>query len=64
MTWSFSDRLPINSAFPGASAVDLSSFADFLRRQAPELLPASLSGGAQAGDAGGVNCRTAPPSSR
>ncbi len=51
MTWSFSDRLPTNSAFPGASAVDLSSFADLLRRQAPELLPASFSGG-QAGNAG------------
>jgi proteasome beta subunit len=51
VTWSFSDRLATNSAFPGASAVDLSSFADFLRRQAPELLPASLSG-AQAANAG------------
>ncbi|MGA7054253.1 MAG: proteasome subunit beta [Mycobacterium sp.] len=51
MTWSFSDRLPTNSVFPGASAVDLSSFADFLRRQAPELLPASLSSG-QASSAG------------
>ena len=51
MTWSFSDRLATNSVFHGAPAVDLSSFADFLRRQAPELLPASLSG-AQAGNAG------------
>ncbi len=42
MTWQFSDRLPTNSALPGNPAVDLSSFADFLRRQAPELLPASL----------------------
>jgi proteasome beta subunit len=48
VTWQFSDRLSLNS-----SAVDLSSFADFLRRQAPELLPASLSGGAPAGGAGG-----------
>ena len=46
MTWQFSDRLSLNS-----SAVDLSSFADFLRRQAPELLPASLGGGADAGGA-------------
>ncbi|MGO9355380.1 MAG: proteasome subunit beta [Mycobacterium sp.] len=46
MTWQFSDRLSLNS-----SAVDLSSFADFLRRQAPELLPASLGGGADAGAA-------------
>jgi proteasome beta subunit len=43
VTWQFSDRLSLNS-----SAVDLSSFADFLRRQAPELLPASLGGGAPA----------------
>ncbi|OBA78360.1 proteasome subunit beta [Mycobacterium sp. 1164966.3] len=47
MTWPFSDRLSLNP-----SAVDLSSFADFLRRQAPELLPASLSG-PQAGGSGG-----------
>ncbi|MEY8016426.1 proteasome subunit beta [Mycobacterium servetii] len=49
MTWQFSDRLPTNPALSEASAVDLSSFADLLRRQAPELLPASLGGGAQAG---------------
>ena len=49
MTWQFSDRLSLNS-----SAVDLSSFADFLRRQAPELLPASLGGGAAAGAVGGA----------
>jgi proteasome beta subunit len=47
VTWQFSDRLSLNS-----SAVDLSSFADFLRRQAPELLPASLGGGADAGAVG------------
>ncbi|BBY09022.1 proteasome subunit beta [Mycobacterium noviomagense] len=43
MTWPFRDRLVTNSALPGvpASPVDLSSFADFLRRQAPELLPVS-----------------------
>jgi len=41
VTWSFPDRLSLNSAQPGS--VDLSSFADFLRRQAPDLLPASLS---------------------
>jgi proteasome beta subunit len=46
VTWQFSDRLSLNS-----SAVDLSSFADFLRRQAPELLPAGLGGGADAGAA-------------
>ena len=49
MTWQFSDRLSLNS-----SAVDLSSFADFLRRQAPELLPASLGGGAGSGAVGGA----------
>ena len=55
MTWPFSDRLFTNSALPGIPAVDLSSFADFLRRQAPELLPASLGGGAQPGFAGGAS---------
>lgn len=49
MTWQFSDRLPTTPALSEASAVDLSSFADLLRRQAPELLPASLGGGAQVG---------------
>lgn len=42
MTWPFHrDRLATHSALPGvpANPVDLSSFADFLRRQAPELLP-------------------------
>ena len=53
MTWPFSDRLSTNSALSGNPAVDLSSFADFLRRQAPELLPAGLSNGAQPGGAGG-----------
>ncbi|OBH07901.1 MULTISPECIES: proteasome subunit beta [unclassified Mycobacterium] len=53
MTWPFADRLPTNSALPGNPAIDLSSFADLLRRQAPELLPASLSGGAHAVAAGG-----------
>jgi proteasome beta subunit len=42
--WPFPDRLSTNQP-----AVDLSSFADFLRRQAPELLPANLSG-ASVGD--------------
>ncbi|GFG68246.1 proteasome subunit beta [Mycobacterium kubicae] len=45
MTWPLPDRLSLKSALSGSSAVDLSSFADFLRRQAPELLPASISGG-------------------
>lgn len=43
MTWQLPDRLPINSALPGSTGVDLSSFADFLRRQAPELLPTGVS---------------------
>jgi len=38
--WPLPDRLSTNQP-----AIDLSSFADFLRRQAPDLLPASLSGG-------------------
>jgi proteasome beta subunit len=49
VTWQSPDRLSINSALSGTSAVDLSSFSEFLRRQAPELLPASLGAGAQAG---------------
>ena len=53
MTWPFADRLFTNPPLPGSPAVDLSSFADFLRRQAPELLPASLSG-AQSGGGGGA----------
>ena len=52
MTWPFSDRLSTNSALPANPAVDLSSFADFLRRQAPELLPTGLGGGAHADGAG------------
>jgi proteasome beta subunit len=53
VTWSFSDRVPTNSALSGIPAVNQSSFADLLRRQAPDLLPAVLSGGAQPGAAGG-----------
>ncbi|OBI19977.1 proteasome subunit beta [Mycobacterium sp. E2462] len=54
MTWPFSDRLSSNFALPGSAlspgpAVDLSSFADFLSRQAPQLLPANLNGDAQPG---------------
>ena len=51
MTWSFSDRLPTNSPLSGTPDINQSSFAELLRRQAPELLPASLSG-AQAANAG------------
>jgi proteasome beta subunit len=53
VTWPLPDRLSINSPLSGTPAISLSSFADFLRRQAPELLPASLSGGAQPGGVGG-----------
>ncbi|WP_421845699.1 proteasome subunit beta [Mycobacterium sp.] len=51
MIWPLPNRLTANSPLSGAPAVDLSSFADFLRRQAPELLPASIGGGAQPGGA-------------
>jgi proteasome beta subunit len=51
VTWSFSDRLPTNSPLSGTPDINQSSFAELLRRQAPELLPASLSG-AQAANAG------------
>ena len=53
MTWQFSDRLPTNSVVPGSSAVNPSSFADLLRREAPELLPANLGGGGYSAGAGG-----------
>ena len=41
MTWPHREQLAFPSPLPGAPplAVDLSSFSDFLRRQAPELLP-------------------------
>ncbi|MGB3896197.1 MAG: proteasome subunit beta [Mycolicibacter sinensis] len=46
MSWPFHDRLPVNSTLPGmpSNSVDLSSFSDFLRRQAPDLLPAGSAG--------------------
>ncbi len=54
MTWRFPDHLsatpPLTSPLRPSRAVDLSSFSDFLRRNAPELLPvgAALAGaGAQ-----------------
>ncbi len=47
MTWPFSDRLATSS-----SLSDLSSFSEFLRREAPELLPTTaVSGTMSAGDA-------------
>jgi proteasome beta subunit len=53
VTWPSSDRLATNSALPGASSasVDLSSFSDFLRRQAPQLLPIGGAGEALTGAA-------------
>lgn len=41
MSWTFRDGLPISSGLfgSGSHSVELSSFSDFLRRQAPELLP-------------------------
>ena len=47
MTWPFSDRLATSS-----SLSDLSSFSEFLRREAPQLLPTTaVSGAMSAGDA-------------
>ncbi len=45
MTWPFPDHLATTSplAAPGLN-VDLSSFSEFLRRKAPELLPTGLAG--------------------
>jgi proteasome beta subunit len=42
VTWPFRDRLATHSALPGTASGSLSSFADFLRREAPELLPARI----------------------
>ena len=42
MTWPFRDRLATHSALPGTASGGLSSFTDFLRREAPELLPAGV----------------------
>lgn len=46
MTWPNRDRLATNFALPGSAAGGLSSFSDHLRREAPELLPASVGGDA------------------
>jgi proteasome beta subunit len=48
VTWPFRDRLATNPPISGAVFSGLSSFADFLRREAPELLPASI-GSAESG---------------
>jgi len=42
VTWPFRDRLATNSALPGTPSGGLSSFTDYLRREAPELLPAGI----------------------
>jgi proteasome beta subunit len=42
VTWPFRDRLATHSALPGTAFGGLSSFADFLRREAPELLPTGV----------------------
>jgi proteasome beta subunit len=43
VTWPFRDRLATHSALPGTAFGGLSSFSDFLRREAPELLPVGSS---------------------
>ncbi|MGV0606586.1 proteasome subunit beta [Mycolicibacterium sp. XJ1904] len=52
MTWPHRDKLAFPSPLPGAPSVpvDLSSFSELLRRQAPELLPAHRAA-AHGGDA-------------
>jgi proteasome beta subunit len=56
VTWPFPDRLSArpfsNPGVPGGRAVDLSSFVDFLGRQAPELLPARFGGAAPSAASG------------
>lgn len=57
MTWPFlkpfPDRLSANPSIAALTSapVDLSSFSEFLRRQAPQLLPVNGAGGVVAGDA-------------
>jgi proteasome beta subunit len=48
VTWPFHNRPATNSALPGIATGGLSSFTDYLRREAPELLPAG------AGSADGI----------
>jgi proteasome beta subunit len=43
VTWPFRDRLATHSVLSGTAFGGLSSFADFLRREAPELLPVGVS---------------------
>jgi proteasome beta subunit len=54
VTWPFRDRLATPSVPSAApfSGVELSSFADFLRRAAPDLLPTGAAGHAVGGGAG------------
>jgi proteasome beta subunit len=42
VTWPNRDRLATNSALPGTASGGLSSFTDYLHREAPELLPAGI----------------------
>jgi proteasome beta subunit len=42
VTWPFRDRLATHLPLPGTAAGGLSSFSDFLRREAPELLPTGI----------------------
>jgi proteasome beta subunit len=42
VTWPNRDRLATNSALPGTASGGLSSFTDYLRREAPELLPMGI----------------------
>jgi len=44
VTWPNRDRLATNSALPGTASGGLSSFTDYLRHTAPELLPAGIGG--------------------
>ncbi|MCW2651499.1 MAG: proteasome beta subunit [Mycobacterium sp.] len=51
MTWPHREQLALPNSFSGATSVpvDLSSFSDYLRRQAPQLLPVSGMGDATGG---------------
>jgi proteasome beta subunit len=42
VTWPHRDRLATHSALPGTASGGLSSFTDYLRREAPELLPVGI----------------------
>lgn len=54
MTWPHREQLALPNSIPGAVPLELSSFSDLLRRQAPHLLPSSQAYDNGAGPGGGL----------